>query len=402
MDNDDKTPEQEQLERQQKAGIREDLNQAQNAHELGKAIVHPKNTLASFRPRLGLKHSTKEPPGDTEETPPEETNTQDKQKKRKSPFHQVNDVRRTIKNVKTTIQVARTIVSLANPWVAGVIIFIVIIIILFMFFFNGSKIAIPDQTESTTPATPLPPGISINVSASSQVANGENITYTVRVSYDPDTATSPIEKILVYDNLPPNTEFVSATSPPCTLSGNTINCPLAGLANQTTFTIVLRPTKNDTIVTNTIGASVMGTSQTLLGEPTQETLGTKDSLYKNTAPSKSSCDGIYDLSQTPNGVNFGDPLCDFSKDKLYSLLKSLDPENADVLYYKVATCSGYNPNAYKKSPDNQEVFGLFQLRQEGVGKGSYNVGNVAWQNQVINAIYNNKATSAYLSSWTCK
>lgn len=290
--------------------------------------------------------------------------------------------------------VIRAVTSSPIAWIIGGI--VIFIIIFMLFFAGGSGFSGEDSTTGsasspgggssppgTSPIEPLPPGLTINVIARNQVANGEPIEYAVNVSYNPSLGTAPIEQIIVYDTLPPNTEFVKATSPPCVLNGNTVDCPLAGLRSPITFTITLRPTKNDVTITNTIGARIVGA------------LGTSTFTLVDT------CDGKYDLSQDPTGVNFGDLKCDFTKDGLYTLLKQLDPKNADKWFYSIIPClSSYNPNALgTSSAGGQTKYGLFQMSANGKGNGKYDAGDVSWQNQVLSAVSHNSQTGGDFGYW---
>ncbi len=110
----------------------------------------------------------------------------------------------------------------------------------------------------------------------------------------------------------------------------------------------------------------------------------------NAAPNSNSCGGKYSFNN-PIGLNFGDPACTFTKDKLYSLLKQHDSQNADYWFYTVIPCEspGYNANLYYRcgpagcTPDPSGAWGLFQM---GRGRnGQYDHGDVAWPRQVTNA-----------------
>ncbi|OGD94879.1 hypothetical protein A3F02_03610 [Candidatus Curtissbacteria bacterium RIFCSPHIGHO2_12_FULL_38_9b] len=122
-----------------------------------------------------------------------------------------------------------------------------------------------------------------------------------------------------------------------------------------------------------------------------------------TPPNQDNCQGKYELNN-PLG-NFGDPNCDFSKDKLHRLLKTLDPLYADYWYGRIIVCeSGFNPNNWLTgdpnadwhSPDPAGAWGLLQM---GRGKnGQYDHGDVVWkrpeapsmEGQVYNAVQYNK------------
>jgi hypothetical protein len=110
----------------------------------------------------------------------------------------------------------------------------------------------------------------------------------------------------------------------------------------------------------------------------------------NTPANNNTCNGKYNFSN-PMGKNFGDPNCNFNKDKLITLLRQYDPQNADFWFNVVIPCEspGYNPNLYYRcggagcTPDPAGAWGLFQM---GRGlNGQYDHGDVNWPQQVVNA-----------------
>lgn len=128
------------------------------------------------------------------------------------------------------------------------------------------------------------------------------------------------------------------------------------------------------------------------------------------APTTNTCSGKYSLDN-PAGKNYGDPACDYDKNKLYTMLKQQDPQNADFWFNQVVPCeSGYDPNDYFRcsaalgcTPDPNGAWGLFQMGSGANGpftnlsKGSVNNfdrpedrGDVNWQLQVQNAVNYNK------------
>jgi hypothetical protein len=105
------------------------------------------------------------------------------------------------------------------------------------------------------------------------------------------------------------------------------------------------------------------------------------------------CDEKYaaDIAKNPLRANFGDPLCDFTKDGLYTLLKQIDPQNADQWFSKVIPCeSGYNPNAYASpatgTPNPYGAWGLFQMGNRSQSNNSNDLGDVPWNSQASNAV----------------
>jgi hypothetical protein len=118
-------------------------------------------------------------------------------------------------------------------------------------------------------------------------------------------------------------------------------------------------------------------------------------------PSANNC-GHYSM-KNPMGMNFGDPACDFSKDKLFTLLKQLAPADADIWFNQVAPCeSSYNPNALQDpavAVDGAGAWGLFQM---GRGKnGPLDHGDVVWGLQAQNAIGYNAKLGGSWRYWAC-
>lgn len=125
----------------------------------------------------------------------------------------------------------------------------------------------------------------------------------------------------------------------------------------------------------------------------------------STSASDNNCGGKYAKVISKNRrlpKNFGDPSCDFTKDKVYALLKKLDPPNADWWFHKVIKCeSGYNPNIWRdpnlrpRTPDPGGAWGLYQTGSTDPAgqppnvraKGGVNDrGDVIWQIQTENAV----------------
>lgn len=132
--------------------------------------------------------------------------------------------------------------------------------------------------------------------------------------------------------------------------------------------------------------------------------GSASTTPGNTAANTSKCGGKYPLSN-PRKKNFGDPGCNFTKNALYTLLKTQDAANASKWFNTVVRCeSSYNPNAYASpaigTPDKGGAWGLFQM---GQGKnGTYDHGDVAWALQSSNAVnYNNKVIKGNWRYWAC-
>ena len=146
-----------------------------------------------------------------------------------------------------------------------VLVIIIGILLLFMFFFKGS----PDSTPSEEPATggssnsQSPDGttrneiigLTLKLEASEILQNGENIQYTVTVTYD-TSSPIPIDTITVFNNIPANTEFVTATGRyDYDSTSKILKWPLSETENRSQFTITLKPLGEDIIVLNRVYAT---------------------------------------------------------------------------------------------------------------------------------------------------
>lgn len=121
---------------------------------------------------------------------------------------------------------------------------------------------------------------------------------------------------------------------------------------------------------------------------------------QNVASTTNTC-GRYKLNNTKR-VNFGDPQCNFDKNKLYEQLKQIDPANASKWFNQVIPCeSGFNPNAFNGGAvDSGGAWGLFQM---GQGKnGPTDRGDVVWGLQAKNAVdYRNIKIKGSWRYWAC-
>lgn len=199
------------------------------------------------------------------------------------------------------------------------------------------------------------------------------ITYTITVNCQKTT-----NAIVTY-LIPPNTVLSSADPKNYTLTDNSINWTLDGKSSLYTLNVTIATNLKQTISNQ---AYITLSSQgTISQEPNNNTCG--NSGYSRY------------MQINPTHKNFGDPSCNMSKDKLYAIIKQLDPDNVDRWFFVVVPGeSGYNPNAYAPpstgTPDAGGAWGLFQM---GQGKnGDYDHGNVDWIKQTFNAINYRKIT----------
>lgn len=102
-------------------------------------------------------------------------------------------------------------------------------------------------------------GLTLNKTGPGSVQNGENITYTIKVSY------SGTGEIVISDPIPANTTFVSAFPEKYKNENNTISWNLKENPGINTFTLTLRPEKDDIEIKNKVTARLVGSTNTGTG-----------------------------------------------------------------------------------------------------------------------------------------
>ncbi len=270
--------------------------------------------------------------------------------------------------------------------------------ILFMLTFLAAFTFISDDDDSTAlnnqPGTPVAgnPAVTSNdleiqKTGPVDVQNGDEILYTLTIKYN-GTGTADV---LITDPLPQNADFISATDGG-ELENGTVKWTLPALPSNQTYTVQMRvrATMDNIWLQNTAEASVISSNQgPTFTTPTRG--GTNPATPDN-------CGGKYNLNN-PIG-NFGDPLCNFTKDELYNALKNIDPNEADYWFYTVVPCeSSYNPNAYFASSPAAGAYGLFQMGS-GLG-GVTDSGNTEWIHQVNNAVAHSRVLRGKsINPWT--
>ena len=150
------------------------------------------------------------------------------------------------------------------------------------------------------------------------------------------------------------------------------------------------------------------------GQPGQPQPGQPDNGDVSTEyvpPTEDNCGGKYtaQIAGTSLKKNFGDPKCDFSKEKLMTLVKKLDPPNADAWFNKIVPCeSSYDPNHVNAG----KYWGLFQMDPStppgqappapGIN-GPSDRGDVNWQLQAKNAVdyLKNHDKGDIKKNWEC-
>ncbi len=235
-----------------------------------------------------------------------------------------------------------------------------------------------NPTDTTGPGNPNSELLVVTKSGPNQVPdNNSDISYQITVRY---TGTGVVN-VQITDNLDQNLNVSRGSiSDGGTYSNNTItwNTTLTS-NNQKTVNFAGRSKTNNVWITNSAQARIVSGGGN----------GNQLPPVAGQPPSQNNC-GKYRLNN-PLG-NFGDPVCNFTKDDLYRLLQQADPTNTDYWFYTVVRCeSGYDPNAYlKASASGLGAYGLYQMNPGGKGSGSYDAGDVIWQQQSSNAInYNN-------------
>jgi len=230
---------------------------------------------------------------------------------------------------------------------------------------------------------------------------GDELKYTITVS---ETAT--VTEIIIIDHIPEGTAFVSASDKgKYTAENRTVTWKLTDVlpnpdktytsVNALPLHVVLKATQNNAHLVNWAEAT--------------STPADTDGSY--VAPNDSTCNGKYKLTNALKR-NFGDPQCNFDKDKLYKILKAQDPKNAELWFNKIIPCeSGYNPNAYNgNAVDARGAWGMYQMGSSTPpgqdpskpGKnGKYDRGDTVWTIQTSNAVNYGKNISSLKAYWAC-
>lgn len=123
------------------------------------------------------------------------------------------------------------------------------------------------------------------------------------------------------------------------------------------------------------------------------------------------CGGTYVLNNAC-GFNFGDPLCDFSVDRMRKLVMQLDPVNYKAWTETIIPSeSSYNPNAYNPNSTSGTAWGLLQMGHDAWSSPPcavtlsrqmntiYDRGDVIWNLQIYNAIQYNMARGNDFKYW---
>lgn len=156
--------------------------------------------------------------------------------------------------------IARAAPLFTNPITWIIIAVVLILLLVFIIVLNKGKLDLSSGGSSssggggTTSSTNPIPGLELKLSAAKdQVNNGENIVYTVAVSYN-SSSPIPIDTITIYEEVPSSTEFIEATGEPDTSDKARIKWSLAKDTNRTSFTFTLKPLQPDITVVNKVFA----------------------------------------------------------------------------------------------------------------------------------------------------
>ncbi len=287
-----------------------------------------------------------------------------------------------IKYVFIAIFIALTIVLLV----------IVAVIAFLMTIFgggNGTNSAVAQANQFLTVTKTSDP---------SEVQNGQQFKYTISV-----TAKEGAGDVTVIDPLPPEVRYVGSSGQ-ATMQNDTViwSSKINNLTAPftTSFTITVAPIVNDTYVVNQTVGTVTATGPAPGTGPV--------SGYIPPAPANS-CNGKYTSLVLQNYLlpkNYGDPVCDYSKNAQYKYLQQVDPTYADLWFYTITPGeSSYNPNDWappvgqQATLDAAGAWGLYQMGSSSPpgspppapGKnGQFDRGDVNWQIQTNNAINYNR------------
>lgn len=109
------------------------------------------------------------------------------------------------------------------------------------------------------------------------------------------------------------------------------------------------------------------------------------------------------LNNNPLG-NFGDQNCNFTKDKLASLIQQKDSTDFNEWFFVIAPCeSGFNPDSYNPVSRSGSAWGLFQMgggTNAGLN-GQWDYGNVDWPIQTSNALNYHLYKDPQFVYWAC-
>jgi len=297
------------------------------------------------------------------------------------------------------------VTAASNP--AGVVVIIIVIIILVMLIAmmggGSSKQSIEGELA------PPPEGVTFDkeaVDASGQkvekVDNGDNIKYEIVVKYDTDVAVVPLEEILVIDGPRYEYEFVSASGI-YQQASNTIIWRLSensytGTSIYTfTFTLVIKPLKEDFISKNALYINTLSTGGGGGGGGGGGSTGDLTE-GRDSAPTNNRCDGQWFVGSHPN---FGDPVCSYTPEKFSAYIKEVETKDKNAEFWEdISIAEGGSPRiggninvlgsggagTFQMIPRTGELHNHGPGNWPGPAGPSSPHGDVTWQRQIEQAV----------------
>jgi len=198
--------------------------------------------------------------------------SQNKEKKNKSKLQSFAEFQGKRLLRKLALKLARqAVMALARTPIGLIVGLVILAIIVLLFIFFGKFRDSPTVPQEEVPVIANPggepsvPGLTLSKTGDTQINFGENITYSISVSYSESTGGVSADKIVIVDKLPTNTQFVSATGM-YVQSGNTIEWPLIAGTSSYSFTLIVKPTIDNVEISNTVyGRSLAPSSKIIDG-----------------------------------------------------------------------------------------------------------------------------------------
>lgn len=326
----------------------------------------------------------------------------EKQRRRRTPLDHASDAASRIVFFAAQRSIPSVISGLGLPIliVFGVIILLAFLIIIPGGGGVGTSPSGPETTPTPPPIAGAPSpapitGLTIQKTGprgetdAFSINNGEDISYTIKVTYTGN------QDVSIRDDISPHTSLVSA---------NGIN---RSERERDKVKTVIWPLKEN--VPKTATDTQKTYEFTLIVRPNNENITVTNRAYA-TISADVSCAGIYlpdieKLKQHGETLkNFGDPLCTLKKDtnKIAASLNDLDPQNAAKWFIILGCESSYSPNAFNPQSTEGTAWGLMQMHKEGKSNRLYDRGDVPWEQQLSNGInYNKSVIGGSFRYWSC-
>ncbi len=199
-------------------------------------------------------------------------------------------------------------------------------------------------SDNPSGVPPPPEGVTIikeavdeNGDKIESIANRKPITYVIKVTYNPDEATVPLNDLILFDRPDFDFDLVSATEPytPRTDAiGPIISWGLSDHNsdgdNNFEFRLVVLPKQEDFKAINRAFFN-------------EEAAPSGDLMVgADAAPSDNTCGGKYN---TKNNLNFGDPVCSYTPAKFSAYIKEVDPNANNWEFWEdISISEGSSPN----------------------------------------------------------